>query len=201
MRLELTHTGFAIRRLSRLATRAKAGRKDEGGRMKLVVFFHPSYLILILSFWNGRRDSNSRIEFGRLACFQLHHFRSRTFDCEFRIADLPCVSLALEIADSCCAKFLNPQSATRNPKFEVELLARLELATSTFEASRSVDLSYRSQRHCRLSIACCRFDSMQRANWQSRIGNLVMFLIGMDRVELSPRVPRTRMLALHHTPY
>ena len=45
-----THdTGFAIRRLSRLATRAN---------------------------WNGRRDSNSRIEFGRLACFQLHHFRA-----------------------------------------------------------------------------------------------------------------------------
>lgn len=48
MRLELTSTGFAIRRLSRLATRAS---------------------------WNGRRDSNSRVEFGRLACFQLHHFR------------------------------------------------------------------------------------------------------------------------------
>jgi hypothetical protein len=25
-------------------------------------------------------------------------------------------------------------------------------------------------------------------------------LVGEDRVELSPRVPRTRMLALHHTP-
>lgn len=50
--------------------------------------------------WNGRRDSNSRLEFGRLACFQLHHFR----------------------------------------------------------------------------------------------------MVGEDRVELSPRVPRTRMLTLHHTP-
>src|SRR5712691_292789 len=50
VRLELTNTGFAIRRLSRLATRAE---------------------------WNGRRDSNSRIEFGRLACFPLHHFRER----------------------------------------------------------------------------------------------------------------------------
>src|ERR1044071_10459214 len=49
VRLELTNTGFAIRRLSRLATRAMN--------------------------WNGRRDSNSRVEFGRLACFQLHHFR------------------------------------------------------------------------------------------------------------------------------
>ena len=49
VRLELTNTGFAIRRLSRLATPAVN--------------------------WNGRRDSNSRVEFGRLACFQLHHFR------------------------------------------------------------------------------------------------------------------------------
>ena len=73
VRLELTNTGFAIRRLSRLATRAN---------------------------WNGRRDSNSRVEFGRLACFQLHHFR----------------------------------------------------------------------------------------------------MVGEDRIELSPRVPRTRMLTLHHTP-
>ena len=27
-----------------------------------------------------------------------------------------------------------------------------------------------------------------------------LFLVGEDRIELSPRVPRTRMLALHHTP-
>ena len=27
-----------------------------------------------------------------------------------------------------------------------------------------------------------------------------MDLVGEDRIELSPRVPRTRMLALHHTP-
>ena len=25
-------------------------------------------------------------------------------------------------------------------------------------------------------------------------------MVGEDRVELSPRVPKTRMLALHHTP-
>src|SRR5436305_14766571 len=29
---------------------------------------------------------------------------------------------------------------------------------------------------------------------------LAMSLVGEDRVELSPRVPKTRMLALHHTP-
>src|SRR6185436_1261421 len=51
VRLELTNTGFAIQRLSHLATRA---------------------------IWNGRRDSNSRDEFGRLACFQLHHFREES---------------------------------------------------------------------------------------------------------------------------
>jgi hypothetical protein len=50
VRLELTNTGFAIQRLSRLATRAN---------------------------WTGRRDSNSRVEFGRLACFQLHHSRKK----------------------------------------------------------------------------------------------------------------------------
>src|SRR5712692_1746070 len=27
-----------------------------------------------------------------------------------------------------------------------------------------------------------------------------MRVVGVDRIELSPRVPRTRMLALHHTP-
>ncbi len=34
VRLELTSTGFAIRSLSRLATRAEVRMKDEGGRMK-----------------------------------------------------------------------------------------------------------------------------------------------------------------------
>ena len=39
--------------------------------------------------WGGRRDSNSRDEFGRLACFQLHHFRIRIFDLRFLIFDCP----------------------------------------------------------------------------------------------------------------
>ena len=98
-----THdTGVAVRCLCRLATRAI---KDEGRRRKderqgtrrhadagtpeshnklcsasprrpvtrLSSFrLYPSSLVLV---WNGRRDSNSRIEFGRLACFPLHHFR------------------------------------------------------------------------------------------------------------------------------
>ena len=50
------------------------GVKDEGGRMKPAVAsasFHPSSLILHPLVWSGRRDSNSRFEFGRLAGFQL----------------------------------------------------------------------------------------------------------------------------------
>src|SRR6266496_4045922 len=37
--------------------------------------------------WSARRDSNSRIEFGRLACFRLHHFRVSLpiFNCQFPI--------------------------------------------------------------------------------------------------------------------
>ena len=102
VRLELTYTGFAIRRLSRLATRAK---------------------------WNGRRDSNSRVEFGRLACFQLNHFRMWN-----------------SRQDS------NPHS--RRSK------------------RRALPIEPQEQNE----------------------------LVGEDRVELSPRVPKTRMLALHHTP-
>jgi hypothetical protein len=39
--------------------------------------FHPSSFIPHPCVWSGRRDSNSRGEFGRLECFQLHHSRSR----------------------------------------------------------------------------------------------------------------------------
>ena len=69
VRLELTNTGFAIRRLSRLATRANWNQipRPLSGRMSKDSWH--------LVTWNGRRDSNSRVEFGRLACFQLHHFR------------------------------------------------------------------------------------------------------------------------------
>src|SRR6266446_8624199 len=41
--------------------------------------------------WSGRRDSNSRSEFGRLACFQLHHFRKSLpiFNCQLPIGAVP----------------------------------------------------------------------------------------------------------------
>ena len=64
------------------------GVKDEGGRMKPAVAsasFHPSSLILHPLVWSGRRDSNSRSEFGRLTCFQLHHFRVVIANCRFPI--------------------------------------------------------------------------------------------------------------------
>ena len=45
-----------------------------------------------------------------------------------------------------------------------------------------------------IDASCLRLKSEFR-NPKSEIG-----LVGEDRIELSPRVPRTRMLALHHTP-
>ena len=66
------------------------GVKGEGGRMKPAVAsasFHPSSLILHPLVWSGRRDSNSRSEFGRLTCFQLHHFRVVIADCQLPISD------------------------------------------------------------------------------------------------------------------
>ena len=39
--------------------------------------------------------------------------------------------------------------------------------------------------------------------WQRCVLNQTgptMLLVGEDRIELSPRVPKTRVLALHHTP-
>ena len=111
MRVELTNTGFAIQCLIHLATRAN---------------------------WNGRRDSNSRDEFGRLACFQLHHFR---IDQESWCGD-------------------------------------------TFNVA-----SYRIRTGVSALATPCRTQLDQRCE-----------MVGEDRVELSPRVPRTRMLTLHHTP-
>ena len=100
MRLELTNTGSAIRRLSRLATRA--GLRSRGltrrhavkNKLRTTnsrtsfdsfriaayrfVFFKSALIrvhLRLLYVWSGRRDSNSRSEFGRLTCCQLHHFR------------------------------------------------------------------------------------------------------------------------------
>ena len=121
VRLELTYIGFAIRCLSRLATRAVN--------------------------WNGRRDSNSRVEFGRLACFQLHHFRVGR--------------------ESGRPAFVGGVST---------LKTKMEHRTGFEPVSQ---------------------------HWQRRVLNQLdqrCEMVGEDRVELSPRVPRTRMRTLHHTP-
>jgi hypothetical protein len=120
VRLELTNTGFAIQRLSHLATRA---------------------------VWRGRRDSNSRVEFGRLACFQLHHFRVGR--------------------ESGRPAFCGGVRTLHN---------KLEHRTGFEPVSQ---------------------------HWQRRVLNQLdqrCEMVGEDRVELSPRVPRTRMRTLHHTP-
>ena len=75
----------------------------------------------------------------------------------------------------------------------------LEPIPDSFEANRS-SVKLRGPEYCRFLIADCRFRSVSRD--QSAIGNwqLEMSLVGEDRIELTPRVPKTRMLTLHHTP-
>ena len=54
-----------------------------------------------------------------------------------------------------------------------------------------------------LRIRLCRPTGCYRCDllrFQIRIPKSAIGLVGEDRIELSPRVPRTRMLALHHTP-
>src|SRR5438105_10344816 len=97
----------------------------------------------------------------------------------------------------------------------MELLAGLEPAASTYDhpsadaapgtpvsKRRALPFELQERRHCRLSICDCQLARCQGTNRKSAIGNwkLAMHLVGVDRIELSPRVPRTRMLALHHTP-
>lgn len=142
-----THdTGFAIQRLGRLATRA---------------------------IWNGRRDSNSRVEFGRLACFQLHHFR------------VICVIRVEHRLSEC--KFGTP-GRIRTRSIDVRSVVLFQL-------------SYRSLRN-----SWCTVPDSNRC---LSVGNAASLptgptvpgeMVGEDRIELSPRVPKTRMLALHHTP-
>src|SRR5215216_2248774 len=95
MRLELTNIGFAIRCLSRLATRAISG--TEGEIRTLESSLEDSHVSSYITSANARAGA-ARAGSG-----------VRTFD------------------------------------FEMELLAGLEPAASTFEASRSSNLSYRSK--------------------------------------------------------
>ena len=149
VRLELTSTGFAIRRLSHLATRAS------GTDIPVCPVWRNGQAGMPVPLWNGRRDSNSRSEFGRLECFQLHHSRKTLpiSDCQFPIGDIHIGRGSLENGRTAQ---LTSQSAIGNWQSEIlELLAGLEPATSTFEASHSSKLSYRSGTDCGLRIGEC----------------------------------------------
>ncbi len=52
----------------------RKSKQNPGPCFMALIGVYPRHL-WFLSLWSGRRDSNSRSEFGRLACFQLHHFR------------------------------------------------------------------------------------------------------------------------------
>src|SRR5215472_8876305 len=101
----------------------------------------------------------------------------------------------------------------------MELLAGLEPATSTYDhpsaaaalgtpvsKRRALPFELQEQKISDWGIRIADFEKQLRAvaivRHQSAIRNLksAIMLVGEDRIELSPRVPRTRMLALHHTP-
>lgn len=126
-------TGFAIRRLSRLATRAKLERKE-------------------------RFELSNRV------------WKTRMF---------PTTSLP---------QMFGTPGRTRTRNLDV----------------RSVALFQLSHRSKMTLVHRTGFEPMSQ-RWQRRVLNQLdqrckCEMVGMDRVELSPRVPKTRMLTLHHTP-
>ena len=102
VRVELTITGFAVQCLWPLGdaredlghgwTRIHTNQKGSITESYFLTSFSRSYpplsVLSVANTWSGRRDSNSRDEFGRLACFQLHHFRERISDFGLRISNL-----------------------------------------------------------------------------------------------------------------
>ena len=88
----------------------------------------------------------------------------------------------------------NPQPRrSKRRALPVELQEPQGVSDCEFRIS---DLKTPRERSRRLKSG--RGDANQIRNSQSEIRNFL--LVGVDRIELSPRVPRTRMLALHHTP-
>ena len=66
-----------------------------------------------------------------------------------------------------------------------------------------LDQRCRGISECGIRIASLPLPAEYRCDllrFQIRIPKSAIGLVGEDRIELSPRVPRTRMLALHHTP-
>ena len=94
----------------------------------------------------------------------------------------------------------------------MELLAGLEPATSTYDhpsaaaapgtpvsKRRALPFELQELRTSR-QLAVGRKQKQTRCLLLTAYCLLLTALVGEDRIELSPRVPRTRMLALHHTP-
>jgi len=103
-----------------------------------------------LYLWSGRRDSNSRNEFGRLGCFQLHHSRK-----EFWILDFGFLSDISISAD--CQNIHQGRIGNHNSRIENVLgpLIGLEPTPNSFEANRS---SVKLQGRGKFRISNCGFD-------------------------------------------
>ena len=75
---------------------------------------------------------------------------------------------------------------------------RLELTNTGFAIQRLSHLATRANFGTEGEIRTLE-SSLEDSHVSSYITS-ANILVGEDRVELSPRVPRTRMLTLHHTP-
>ena len=76
---------------------------------------------------------------------------------------------------------------------------RLELTNNGFAIQRLSHLATRAKFGTEGEIRTLE-SSLEDSHVSSYITSACV-LVGEDRVELSPRVPRTRMLTLHHTPF
>ena len=185
------------------------GVKDEGGRMKPAVAsasFHPSSLILHPLVWSGRRDSNSRSEFGRLTCFQLHHFRvleppigleptPNSFEANRSSIKLRGRRRNFELRISefgfaiCLRGRPNPQFAIRNPKFVIGASYRIRTGVSAKATPCLEPTGPTMQKNVELRISEFGFENPQlrgAQNPQFAIRNPKFVLVGEDRIELSP---------------
>ena len=98
VRLELTNTGFAIRRLSRLATRGKLERKERfelssrvwKTRMFPATSLPHFFLIRVTQNWSGRTELNCLHEFPGLGCS--HYTTPRNLVRQVRLElTMPCL--------------------------------------------------------------------------------------------------------------
>ena len=199
VRLELTNTGFALRRLSRLATRAveqSAKSKVQRGNTRWPLALRSLPFAI---FWNGRRDSNSRIEFGRLACFRLHHFR-RMFG--VRRQSEAATALWIRGEDQKLDHKSDPKrrradACRRTPNWDSRQDSNLQPRRSK---RRALPFELQEQKNRRQKAVGGRQEKNLGPFCLLPSAYCLLHLVGEDRIELSPRVPRTRMLALHHTP-